>query len=93
MMQFSFHDVLQTRILWGKISTYQLIHNKRTGERGEWREDGGGGGREHEGEGGGRERGEGNEGRGREWERLGELVSHNINTQSSTPLSHTHYKF
>ena len=41
MMQFSFHDVLQTRILWGKISTYQLIHNKRTGERGEWREEGG----------------------------------------------------
>ena len=53
----------------------------------------GGGGREGEGEGGGRERGEENEGRGREWERLGELVSHHINTQSSTPLSHTHSKF
>ena len=47
----------------------------------------GGGGREG-GEGGGRERAEGNEGRGREWERLGELVSHHINTQSST-LWHT----
>ena len=41
---------------------------------------------------GGRERGEGNEGRGRGL-RLGELVSHHINTQSSTPLSHTHSKF
>ena len=49
MMQFSFHDVLQTWILWGKISTCQLIHNKRKGERGEWREEGEGK-REGEGE-------------------------------------------
>ena len=79
MMQFSFLDVLQTQILWGKISTCQLIHNKRTGERGEWREEGGeqrekgeegGGGREGEGEGGGRGgRGMKEEGEsGRGWE-------------------------
>ena len=39
-------------------------------------------------EGGRRERGREREGR----EREGELVSHHVNTQSSTPLSHTHSK-
>ena len=40
MMDFSFHDVLQTEILWDKISTRQLIHKKRKGERGEGKEKG-----------------------------------------------------
>ena len=47
MMYFSFHDVLQTEILWDKISTSQLIHNKRKGEREERRKKG-----EGKGEGG-----------------------------------------
>ena len=67
MMQFSFHDVLQTRILWDKISTYQLIHNKRTGERGEWREEGG----ERREKGEGKREGEGERVKEREGEERG----------------------
>ena len=67
MMDSSFHDVLQTQILWGKISTCQLIHSKRTGEKGELREEGGEWREEGEGkrrggrkeEGGGRRKREG----------------------------------
>ena len=43
MMDSSFYDVLQTEILWGKIETCQLIHNKR-------KESGGRRKREEEGE-------------------------------------------
>ena len=53
MMHSSFHDVVQTEILWGKIETRQLIHNKRKesgGRRGKGKREGvGGSKREEEG--------------------------------------------
>ena len=62
MMHSSFYDLLQTEILWGKISTHQLIHNKRKESRGRGEEEGGrrkmaGEGKGRRGEKGGKVRG------------------------------------